>query len=105
MRRQVEAACDRHPDRHDCPDCLVGYSPRFREYGLLVHDGGSSSVRIRFCPWCGARLPESLRDARFAELERRGVDPGAGEVPAEFQSSAWWAAQTPNQALQQTGGA
>jgi hypothetical protein len=92
MRREVERVCDQHPDRHDCPDCLVGYSPAFREYGLLIHDGGSSSSRIRFCPWCGAWLPESLRDEWFAEMERRGIDPWEGEVPAEFQSSAWWAA-------------
>lgn len=92
MRRQVAAVCDRHPGRHDCPDALVGYSPRFREYGLLVHDGGSSLVRIRFCPWCGSRLPGSLRDEWFAELERRGIDPGGGEVPTAFRSSAWWAA-------------
>jgi hypothetical protein len=61
MRRQVERACDRHPDRFDCPDALVHYSPRFREYGLMVHDGGTSKVRILYCPWCGARFPESCR--------------------------------------------
>jgi hypothetical protein len=93
MRRQVESVCDRHPDRHDCPDALVDYSPRFREYGLLVHDGGSSWVLIRFCPWCGSRLAESLRDEWFAEMERRGINPWKGEVPAAFQSSAWWAAR------------
>ncbi|HEY1189121.1 MAG TPA: hypothetical protein VGE74_15815 [Gemmata sp.] len=46
---------------------------------------------IRFCPWCGTRLPASLRDEWFAELERHGIDPSAGEVPAAFRSSAWWA--------------
>jgi hypothetical protein len=61
MRRQAEHVCDQHPDRFECPDCLVHYSERFQEYGLIVHDGGSSVVRIRFCPWCGAELPESLR--------------------------------------------
>jgi hypothetical protein len=91
MRRQLERVCNQHPDRFDCPDCLVHYSARFREYGLIVHDGGSSSCLIRFCPWCGARLPDSLRDEWFAELERQGIDPGADEVPAEFQSAAWWA--------------
>ncbi len=93
MRRQVESACDRHPDRHDCPDALVGYSPKFREYGLLVHDGGSSSVLIRSCPWCGVRLPEPLRDRWFEELAARGIDPGEVEVPVAFRSSAWWADQ------------
>ena len=57
MRSEVERHCDQHPDRFDCPDCLIHYSPRLRAYGLIVHDGGSSTIRIRFCPWCGARLP------------------------------------------------
>ena len=60
MRREAERVCDRHPDRFDCPDCLVHFSPHRREYGLIVHDGGSSTVRISHCPWCGARLPDSL---------------------------------------------
>ena len=62
MRAQVELVCPQHPDPSDCPDHLVRYLPVFREYGLLIHDGGSSFVRIQFCPWCGSRLPESLRD-------------------------------------------
>ena len=61
MRQQVEWVCERHPDRFDCPDCLVHYAAVLREYGLIVHDGGSSVVRIEFCPWCGAKLPESQR--------------------------------------------
>jgi hypothetical protein len=91
MRRQVERVCDQHPNRFDCPDCLVSYSPRFREYGLIVHDGGTAVSGIRFCPWCGARLPESLRDRWFAELEALGIDPGGGEVPQRFRSAEWWA--------------
>ena len=63
MRQQVERECDLHPDRSYCPDALVTYSPRWREYGLIVHDGGSSWVSIRFCPWCGSRLPESVRES------------------------------------------
>jgi hypothetical protein len=50
MRRQVEFVCEQHPDRFTCPDCLIYYAPHFREYGLIVHDGGSSSCHIRFCP-------------------------------------------------------
>jgi hypothetical protein len=90
MTRQVELICDQHPDRHDCPDCLIRYAPELREYGLLIHDGGTSSLRILFCPWCGSRLPASLRDEWFAELERQGIDPWSDEVPIEFRSSAWW---------------
>lgn len=90
MRLQVEMVCDQHPDPSDCPDAVVGFTPRFREYGLYIHDGGPSRYVIQFCPWCGSRLPESLRDEWFAEMERRGIDPGEGKVPVAFQSSAWW---------------
>lgn len=91
MRRNVEAVCGQHPDRHDCPDCLVEYVDHLREYGLIIHDGGTSSLQIRFCPWCGARLPETLRDRWFEELARRGIDPWEDEIPESFRSSAWWA--------------
>lgn len=58
MRRAVERACDLHPDKFDCPDGLVHYSSRSGKYGLIIHDGGSSVIAIRFCPWCGTRLAE-----------------------------------------------
>jgi hypothetical protein len=90
MRREVERVCAEHPDRWNCPDCLVQYWPKFREDGLLVHDGRSSVVVIRFCPWCGARLPESLLDLWFEELKALGIDPGEQEVPAPYRSAAWW---------------
>ena len=61
MARQVDHRCDTHPDPFDCPDNLVHYAARFDEYGLIVHDGGSSSVRVEYCPWCGAKLPASKR--------------------------------------------
>ncbi len=63
MRRQLERVCDTHPDRWSCPDCLVTYSPRSHTYGLIIHDGGTSAVRIHFCPWCGVALPSGERPA------------------------------------------
>ena len=48
--------CEEHSDPFECPDYLVYYSAEPAAYGLIVHDGGSSYVLIRFCPWCGARL-------------------------------------------------
>jgi hypothetical protein len=68
------------------------YVPKFREYGLPVSDGGSSFVCIRFCPWCGARLPASLRDQWFDALEKLGLDPYGEDFPEEFISDSWWKA-------------
>jgi hypothetical protein len=90
MRREAERTCEQHPDRFDCPDCLIQYTPEFREYGLIVHDGGSSAISMRFCPWCGARLPESLRDQWFEELRALGIDPWKQEVPERYRSDTWW---------------
>jgi len=56
MRRQLNRRCPDHPERATCPDALVGRFGRARSIGLYVHDGGSSYVTIRYCPWCGAPL-------------------------------------------------
>jgi hypothetical protein len=94
MRLAVEETCEQHPDRFDCPDALVTYSEKLDEYGLIVHDGGSAYVVIAYCPWCAAELPESKRDEWFDRLEEMGLDPWVDEIPAEYESSAWW--RSPN---------
>jgi hypothetical protein len=37
---------------------------------------------IEYCPWCGARLPSSLRDEYFERLEQLGLEP----EPAAYRS-------------------
>ena len=59
MRSNVESVCDQHPDRFDCPDCLIHYGPKTRTYGIMIHDGGRSVIGIQFCPWCGTALPDA----------------------------------------------
>jgi hypothetical protein len=73
MTGAVTSACAEHPDRTACPDALVDYASRFDEYGLIIHDGGTSTLAIRFCPFCGTSLPSSKRDQWFAALEARGI--------------------------------
>ena len=90
LAQAVSQKCARHPDRSDCPDALLGYWPKYDEYGLIVHDGGSSLILIGFCPWCGTKLPESKRDRWFDVLEARDIDPGTDDVPAEYQTDLWW---------------
>ncbi|MBC9715220.1 hypothetical protein H9Y04_21955 [Streptomyces sp. TRM66268-LWL] len=89
MDRHLNTPCDRHGDPFACPDALVAFSAKFQEYGLIIHDSGTSTITIGFCPWCGEHLPASQRDRWFDELERRGVDPAEDEVPAEFQDDRW----------------
>jgi hypothetical protein len=72
------------------PDSPVIFKPRFREYGIKILDGGSSSLAISFCPWSGDKLPESLRDEWFDRLEALGIDPGIDTIPSEFQDEHWY---------------
>jgi hypothetical protein len=59
MEEGLKLDCTEHEDVFECADSLVYYSDRSIEYGLIVHDGGSSYIVIGYCPWCGSKLPES----------------------------------------------
>jgi hypothetical protein len=61
MTAAVTSQCEEHADRWDCPDALVAYRAEFNEYGLMIHDGGTSTITIDYCPFCGAKLPTSSR--------------------------------------------
>jgi hypothetical protein len=56
MRWQLEFRCADHADLSDCPDSLVVVLENPARFGIRVHDGGTSFVAIRYCPWCGANL-------------------------------------------------
>ena len=68
MSNQIRFECSEHPDPFSCPDKLVHYSDKFKEYGIIIHDGGSSISVIHYCPWCGEKLPKSVRDQYFDEV-------------------------------------
>ena len=55
MRDHATKTCGHHKHRHECPDCLIDQH-RNGEFGIMIHDGGTSHVTIKFCPWCGTRL-------------------------------------------------
>ncbi|HEY8937015.1 MAG TPA: hypothetical protein VIM65_17430 [Cyclobacteriaceae bacterium] len=75
----------------DNVDALIIYIRKFNEYGLKILDGGTSSIKIDFCPWCGERLPESKRDMWFDELEKLGInDPWSEPIPDKYQTDEWY---------------
>lgn len=74
-------------------DASLIYVPKFREYGIRVLDGGSSFIAIRFCPWCGKKLPASLRDEWFSRLENLNLEPDDPKVPEELLDDSWWRKQ------------
>ena len=56
MKSKAEMECRDHPDLSDCPDSLIYVSKGNTYFGIRIHDGGSSSVEIKYCPWCGTSL-------------------------------------------------
>ena len=90
---------------HDCellrrfvddPRLPVHYTPHLREFWIsTVVDGLPARQRILYCPWCGARLPETLRSPWHAELaaiapdDPPPYDPDAW-VPLAYRSDVWW---------------
>jgi uncharacterized protein DUF6980 len=56
LKEQVSHRCADHPDPADCPDALIVEIQHTSEFGIRIHDGGGSFVRIHNCPWCGADL-------------------------------------------------
>jgi hypothetical protein len=59
-----------------------------------IRDGGSSGIVIRFCPWCGVRLPESKRDRWHAEIESLGLNPDDDALPDRYATGQWYRQRT-----------
>lgn len=66
------------------------YIAKFREYGIRIFDGGSSFREIHYCPWCGEKLPTSLREEWFARIEQIGLEPDSAHIPSELTTDDWW---------------
>ena len=90
-RRQTRGHCCDAMTLYLHEDSLpLAYVPKFREYGLRVLDGGTSYIVLTFCPWCGARLPSSMREAWFDAVEKLGLEPESPALPLPYRSDLWW---------------
>jgi hypothetical protein len=77
-------------DDFDNVDTPIIYSKKFDEYGLKILDGGSSSILIGHCPWCGQTLPDSKREKWFEEIEQLGINPWTEDVPDKYNTDEWF---------------
>ena len=94
LRYHLEHKCEVHDDVFDCLDHLFYYSRTFDEYGIIIHDGGSSYISIQYCPFCGTKFRPSKRDQYFdileTELKISSEDISEGRIPEEFKTDEWW---------------
>jgi len=85
--------CERMALAVESEEIPVSYSAKFREYGIDILDGGTSTLSIGYCPWCGTKLPDSLRDTWFDRLAELGVDPTTDVIPEIFEDCRWYSQQ------------
>lgn len=70
----------------------LSYLRKYREYVLLMKRGGSMVQLISHCPWCGSKLPSSLRSLWFARVSALGLDPYSRKLPKAYKDDSWWQA-------------
>jgi hypothetical protein len=99
-----EHCCDAMTHAVSASDVPVIYRASFREWGVSLVDGGTSALAITFCPWCGERLPASLRAAWFDRVESLGLEPGDPEIPIELASDRWWNCKDIESGVPESGG-
>lgn len=71
-------------------DKPVIYIRKFDEYGLKIFDGGTSSIIIAYCPWCGKKLPDSKREKWFDQIESLEIDPWSENIPSKYLTDEWY---------------
>ncbi len=90
MGYHVKFNCTIHKDLYKCPDSILKYSDVFDEYGIIIHDGGTSSITISYCPFCGIKLPDSKRDLWYETMESISIDPWDDTIPEPYNQYGWW---------------
>ena len=77
LKRQIRSA-GINPDKYCCldmayhliedkktkPKSKINYdsiilTTKNKEFGIPIHDGGNSFIKINYCPWCGHKLSKS----------------------------------------------
>ncbi|MCV6639313.1 hypothetical protein [Candidatus Albibeggiatoa sp. nov. NOAA] len=72
-------------------DLPIIFTPKFREFGILYLDGGSAHQCINYCPWCGTKLPTSLRD-QWCDiiLDVLKLEPDDPNIPKKYLTDEWY---------------
>ncbi|MFN8711431.1 MAG: DUF6980 family protein [Bacteroidota bacterium] len=83
----MQQSCSEDYDEVDTP---IYFSRKFNEFGLKILDGGSSYYTINYCPFCAVKLPDSLRDRWFEEMDKLGIVPWKEEVPEKYKTDEWY---------------
>lgn len=71
---------------------ILEYNPRMREYYALCRN--DDGFTLYYCPFCGTKLPESVRDLWFDNMRKvfgnKASDLREKDIPLEFRTDEWW---------------
>ena len=77
--------------------CPISYIPWTREYGIrrlpvdrMMETQPIRMRKIDFCPFCGTKLPSSLKAEWQRRIAEAGYDPNDENLPGDFLSDRWW---------------
>lgn len=68
----------------------ITYHPCVREYSIEIKTSSIAVILIDYCPWCGQKLQESLRDIFCEEIRELGLEPFDDNLPKKYMSDEWW---------------
>jgi len=95
------ACCKELSDTVSSENDPIEYISKFREYCVNIADYfepfeefyfyGSTLQSISFCPFCGTKLPKSLRNKWFSSMDKLKIDASHEHlIPEEFRDDEWW---------------
>ncbi len=94
LKDNLEYKCEQH--NNNCPRSPFAYIPKTREFVIKTDEFWLGEtwhfLNIQYCPFCGYKFPESLRDKYFDNLEKLGVNwiINPEQIPEEYRSDKWW---------------
>ena len=95
-QENFERSCNFMAEMLDEGSVSITFLPRFREYGIDLRESEAFQL-MYFCPWCGKKLPEPLRDQCAKELEAMGHELfDDDDIPEKYKTDAWWREKTKN---------
>ncbi|WP_141658658.1 DUF6980 family protein [Carbonactinospora thermoautotrophica] len=91
VSKDHDQCCDQMADAIADEGLHLCYLPKYREWGI-DHRDELSFKQIRYCPWCGRKLPGDLWDEWRTRVEQLGLDPwdDRDKIPEAFHSDRWW---------------
>lgn len=93
-----EFCCDVMEEFCSQKNKFIDYDPSVRSYMFYLADDSHGTRQImRYCFWCGSKLPKDLSEEweyilkKEYGLEKPGrLPPNTKKIPPEFKTDEWW---------------